>query len=110
MSNPSTYQTLSPISRPPIWTPITAVTTPITATPPSTTTGKPPGFPQRSAAGRAGLHLQPDAEPEHQNRFTAASKRYYLYAGSSDTQVLKWLIDHTTYGVNSELRGLWGDT
>lgn len=42
--------------------------------------------------------------------FYSREQGYYLYAGSSDTQVLKWLIDHTTYGVNSELRGLWGDT
>lgn len=42
--------------------------------------------------------------------FYSREQGYYLYAGSSDTQVLKWLIDHSTYGVNSELRGLWGDT
>jgi len=42
--------------------------------------------------------------------FYAKEEGYYLYAGSADNQVQKWLIDHSTYGISSELRTLLGDT
>jgi iron complex outermembrane recepter protein len=35
--------------------------------------------------------------------FLAKEKGYYLFAGSTSTQVQKWLIDHETYGFSSEL-------
>jgi len=36
--------------------------------------------------------------------FYAKEEGYYLYAGTTNTQVLKWLIDHATYGLSSELK------
>lgn len=36
--------------------------------------------------------------------FYAKEEGYYLYAGQTNTQVLKWLVDHATYGVSSELK------
>jgi iron complex outermembrane receptor protein len=35
--------------------------------------------------------------------YYAKETGYYLYAGTTATQVLKWLIDHETYGFKSEL-------
>lgn len=42
--------------------------------------------------------------------FYAKEEGYYLYAGSSATQVQKWLIDHETYGVAAEARTRLADT
>lgn len=36
--------------------------------------------------------------------YYATEKGYYLFAGSTSTQVTKWLIDHETYGLNGELK------
>lgn len=40
--------------------------------------------------------------------YYAEEKGNYLYA--SDAQVLRWLIDHTTYGISNELRTTLADT
>jgi iron complex outermembrane receptor protein len=42
--------------------------------------------------------------------YFAKEEGYYLYAGSTTTQVQKWLIDHTTYGISNELRTTLADT
>lgn len=42
--------------------------------------------------------------------FYAKEEGYYLYAGSTSTQVQKWLIDHESYGITSELSGRLADT
>lgn len=42
--------------------------------------------------------------------YYAEEKGNYLYAGNSGTQVLRWLIDHNTYGVSNELRTTLADT
>lgn len=42
--------------------------------------------------------------------YYASEEGYYLYAGSTATQVQKWLLDHTTYGVTGELRTAVADT
>jgi len=42
--------------------------------------------------------------------YYAEEKGNYLYAGNSGTQVLKWLIDHNTYGISNELRTTLADT
>jgi len=36
--------------------------------------------------------------------YYAKEEGYYLYAGLTGTQVQKWLIDHETYGITTELR------
>ena len=56
--NPSTTIKRLPINGPPIWTPITARDYSPPAILPALRL-QPPGFPQRSAAARPGLHLQP---------------------------------------------------
>ncbi|MFZ2268942.1 MAG: TonB-dependent receptor [Azonexus sp.] len=42
--------------------------------------------------------------------YFASEKGYYLYPATANTQVQKWLIDHTTYGIASELRTTLADT
>jgi iron complex outermembrane receptor protein len=42
--------------------------------------------------------------------FYAKEEGYYLYAGSTATQVQKWLIDHSTYGFVGELRTVLAET
>lgn len=42
--------------------------------------------------------------------YFASEKGYYLYPASTSGQVQKWLIDHTTYGLASELRTTLADT
>lgn len=42
--------------------------------------------------------------------YYANEEGYYLYAGSTNTQVQKWLLDHTTYGLSGELRTSLADT
>jgi len=42
--------------------------------------------------------------------YYAKEEGYYLYAGSTNTQVQRWLIDHETYGVTGELRSRLGNT
>jgi len=42
--------------------------------------------------------------------YYASEEGYYLYAGSTNTQVQKWLIDHETYGLSSELKTQLGST
>ena len=42
--------------------------------------------------------------------YYAEEKGNYLYAGNSGTQVLNWLIDHTTYGISNEFRTTLADT
>jgi iron complex outermembrane recepter protein len=42
--------------------------------------------------------------------YYAKEDGYYLYAGSAPTQVLKWLIDHDTYGATAEFRTTLADT
>jgi len=42
--------------------------------------------------------------------FYAQEQGYYLYAGTTNTQVQKWLIDHETYGVTGELASKLGST
>jgi len=42
--------------------------------------------------------------------YYAKEEGYYLYAGTTATQVQKWLIDHTTYGIANELRTTLADT
>lgn len=42
--------------------------------------------------------------------YYATEEGYYLYAGSTATQVQKWLIDHSTYGITGELRTTLADT
>lgn len=42
--------------------------------------------------------------------FYAKEEGYYQYAGATNTQVLKWLIDHETYGLSGELKTRLGST
>jgi iron complex outermembrane receptor protein len=42
--------------------------------------------------------------------YYAKEEGYYLFAGSTATQVQKWLIDHTIYGLTGELRTQFADT
>jgi iron complex outermembrane receptor protein len=42
--------------------------------------------------------------------FYTTEEGYYLYAGGSATQVQKWLIDHSVYGLTGELRTLLAET
>lgn len=42
--------------------------------------------------------------------YYAREEGYYLYAGSTAGQVQKWLIDHETWGIGSELRTRLADT
>lgn len=36
--------------------------------------------------------------------YYAKEEGYYLYAGSSNTQVMKWLLDHETYGLSGAVK------
>lgn len=42
--------------------------------------------------------------------FWAQEEGYYLFAGSQPNQVLKWIIDHETYGASTELQTVLADT
>jgi iron complex outermembrane receptor protein len=42
--------------------------------------------------------------------YLAQEEGYYLYAGSTSTQLQKWLIDHETYGFTGVLQTLLADT
>lgn len=42
--------------------------------------------------------------------YLAKEEGYYLYAGTTSTQLQKWLIDHETYGLTAELRTVLADT
>lgn len=42
--------------------------------------------------------------------YLAKEEGYYLYAGTTATQLQKWLLDHETYGLTGEVRTVLADT
>jgi len=59
-------------------------------------------FRNRAVIGQISYHFN-DQTRLTVKPFYADEKGYFLFAGSTDTMVQKWLLDHDTYGVNSTL-------